>query len=503
MRPPYIFLILLFFATSLGSSGCGFMEHLKNPNSLSSRVGNFSPAKLDADKEEMRAAKNVTPLIRGSRDLDGRQEQFDPAFGNPETQTELNQERAEMNAARKAVQGQLNAPHAQLSGPINQTPALTAPVTGFAGKGSQFGSPNTENVASQNSSLASSGKLNPSIYGTPSSSASLQPSSPGANPKVASAASSTAKHSPVAIVQSPDSSRFGLAHGHAKPTTFAPTRSATPISDIPSSANSSQNQGFGCPPAGMVSLGGASSSSLNTNQFGAVTSASPRTTSIASAPRNNFPASPPQVAYPTAPQPTLSAVPPQPANTVSPGIDSSLPPIDPNAARVAPTPAPARNFSRLESSPTVQTSSGWDFKSFRLPSFKLPFFPSSKSKPSRSSSSEPASANAGDLEIVNAQNDHARNVMVTITAVVKKLLPDDRDGSPHQRFLLGLSNGTTVLVAHNISLAPYVPLREGDLVTISGEYIWNEKGGVLHYTHHTTNRKHRGGYIEYNRQTYQ
>lgn len=408
-----------------------------------------------------------------------------------------------MNAARKAAQGRLNEQQGQLDSPVNQTPPVTAPVTGFAGKGSQFGSPNTVNVAAQKSPTTSAEKLNPSSYGTPSTSASLQAASPVNNRKATNTTSTTARHSPVAIVQSPDSSRFGLAHGHAKPTTFAPTRSATPISDIPSPVSVNQNQGFGCPPAGMVSLGGASGSSANANQFGPMTSASPRTTSIASAPRNTSPLSAPQVAYPAAQQTTLSSTPTLPASTVLPGFDSSLPPIDPNASRVAPTTAQARNLSRVESSPTVQTSSGWDFKSFRFPSFKLPFFPSSKSKSSKSSQSEAASSNAGDLEIVNAQNDHAQNVMVTITAVVKKLLPDDRDGSPHQRFLLGLSNGTTVLVAHNISLAPYVPLREGDWVTISGEYIWNEKGGVLHYTHHTTNRKHRGGYIEYNRQTYQ
>ena len=108
-----------------------------------------------------------------------------------------------------------------------------------------------------------------------------------------------------------------------------------------------------------------------------------------------------------------------------------------------------------------------------------------------------------DRRILELQSQQARNVEVKVSAPVFRLLPDDRKGSPHQRFLLRLSNASTVLVAHNIDLAPYVPLQVGDLVTIKGEYIWNRKGGVLHYTHHTTNRRHEGGYIELRGQKFQ
>lgn len=572
MRRPYIFLLLLIFATSLGVSGCSLMEQFRNPNSLARRVGNFSPTKLDSDKAEMQTARDVTPLIRGSRDLDGRQEQFDPAFGAPETQAELNQERAEMNSARSAAQTELTplsrANSAQTPSPggvpgvansggpapgssadvmnasvgaqfgkpgmianskANQfgsskpanlqpssavigssssgslgssKPAIaqsekdsqsgktgtgksTLPFgeTGFVGKGSQFGSPNTANIAPQKTSA---GKMSQPSSVPEISSSSLKTELIAGRTKISDVSSKQNSN----IVQTPDSSRFGLAHGNVKPTTFAPTRSATPVSDMPSTANVNQNQGFGCPPAGMVSLGGGTSRSPGSNRFD----------TIASTPRSSFPTATPSY---TSPPPYSSSIPSSPNAGASPSFDSSLPPINSNTMPPGAGPSPSINVSRLDS-PKVETSNGWDFKNFRLPSFKFPFFPFSSPKPSKSSN-QPSESTAGanDLEIVNAQNNHSRNVMVTITAVVKKLLPDDTKGSPHQRFLLELSNGTTVLVAHNTSLAPHVPLREGDFVTISGEYIWNEKGGVLHYTHHTTNRKHRGGYIEYNRQTYQ
>jgi Protein of unknown function (DUF3465). len=51
-------------------------------------------------------------------------------------------------------------------------------------------------------------------------------------------------------------------------------------------------------------------------------------------------------------------------------------------------------------------------------------------------------------------------------------LPDDEQGSRHQRFILRLASGRTLLVAHNIDLAPRIDgLQVGDQVAFSGEYI--------------------------------
>ncbi|MBY0550681.1 MAG: DUF3465 domain-containing protein [Candidatus Obscuribacterales bacterium] len=111
--------------------------------------------------------------------------------------------------------------------------------------------------------------------------------------------------------------------------------------------------------------------------------------------------------------------------------------------------------------------------------------------------------NVGQDQLLQAQANNANKVEVLFSAPVYKLLPDDRQGIPHQRFLLQLSNGSTVLVAHNTKMAPPVPIRAGDVVTIKGEYIWNEKGGVVHWTHHTDTPRHMGGFIDFNGQRYQ
>ncbi len=106
-------------------------------------------------------------------------------------------------------------------------------------------------------------------------------------------------------------------------------------------------------------------------------------------------------------------------------------------------------------------------------------------------------------EVLAAQNNRAVKVEVTCTTRVKKLLPEDTKGRRHQKFLLGLSNGTTVLVAHSTDSAPYVPISPGDVITLHGEYIWNPKGGLIHWTHHSDSPRHEGGYIDFNGQRYQ
>jgi hypothetical protein len=93
--------------------------------------------------------------------------------------------------------------------------------------------------------------------------------------------------------------------------------------------------------------------------------------------------------------------------------------------------------------------------------------------------------------------------MVSIVAYVTRVLRDDNDGSRHQRFLIKTADDLTVLVAHNIDLAPRVPLSEHDQVSIRGQYEWTDKGGVLHWTHHDPRQRHPGGWIIYQGKKYE
>jgi hypothetical protein len=60
-----------------------------------------------------------------------------------------------------------------------------------------------------------------------------------------------------------------------------------------------------------------------------------------------------------------------------------------------------------------------------------------------------------------------------------------RDGHCHPHFLLRLDNGRSLLVVRNIDLGERNDgLKADDRVAFYGEYEWNDKGGVIHWTHH-------------------
>ena len=94
-------------------------------------------------------------------------------------------------------------------------------------------------------------------------------------------------------------------------------------------------------------------------------------------------------------------------------------------------------------------------------------------------------------------------VMVEFDGMIDKLLSDDLKGSRHQRFIVKLDSGHTVLIAHNIDLAPRVPLEKGKKVLIYGQYEWNDRGGVVHWTHKDPRGSHEEGWIKYKGHIYE
>ncbi|MRX26765.1 DUF3465 domain-containing protein [Kangiella sp. HZ709] len=94
--------------------------------------------------------------------------------------------------------------------------------------------------------------------------------------------------------------------------------------------------------------------------------------------------------------------------------------------------------------------------------------------------------------------------MIQITGTVIKLLSDDLIEPRHQKFIVKTSNRMSLLVTHNIDLAPRInSLNEGDEVLIYGQYEWNDKGGILHWTHHDPKNRRAGGWIIHNGKKYE
>lgn len=114
---------------------------------------------------------------------------------------------------------------------------------------------------------------------------------------------------------------------------------------------------------------------------------------------------------------------------------------------------------------------------------------------------EPSSS---DSMVIDSFENRKSDVQVRGQGEVIKVLSDDNDGSRHQRFILRISPDITVLVAHNIDLAPRISgLVEGDKVEFYGEYEWNERGGVIHWTHHDPQGRHAGGWLKHRGEMYQ
>ena len=88
------------------------------------------------------------------------------------------------------------------------------------------------------------------------------------------------------------------------------------------------------------------------------------------------------------------------------------------------------------------------------------------------------------------------------TGFVTRLLTDDNDGARHQRFILDVRGSKTLLIAHNIDIAPRVPLGMGDRTKFRGMYEWNELGGLVHWTHLDPHGVELGGYVRYRAKTY-
>lgn len=118
--------------------------------------------------------------------------------------------------------------------------------------------------------------------------------------------------------------------------------------------------------------------------------------------------------------------------------------------------------------------------------------------------SEQRADNGINQRLTSAYKNQQSDVQVTGIGTVIRTLSNDTKGSQHQRFILKLASGQTLLIAHNIDLAPRInSLREGDSVEFYGEYEWNSKGGVLHWTHNDPRGQHEDGWLKHNGSVYQ
>lgn len=96
---------------------------------------------------------------------------------------------------------------------------------------------------------------------------------------------------------------------------------------------------------------------------------------------------------------------------------------------------------------------------------------------------------------------HRSGAWLTISGNVIRLLGDSNGRFKHQRFILGCSDGLTLLIVNDVSIGQRVPLVRSHKLAVRGQYEWDRQGGLVHFTHHADNGA--AGWILYGGQVYQ
>lgn len=104
-----------------------------------------------------------------------------------------------------------------------------------------------------------------------------------------------------------------------------------------------------------------------------------------------------------------------------------------------------------------------------------------------------------DAAVCSAYDGQRSGVEVVADGEVGRVLGvrPGREGA-HEGFLLRLSSGCrlTVRVETNTDFTGDIPLRQGDRVSVKGEYEYYERGGVIHWTHRDPRGHHANGYVD-------
>lgn len=111
-----------------------------------------------------------------------------------------------------------------------------------------------------------------------------------------------------------------------------------------------------------------------------------------------------------------------------------------------------------------------------------------------------SSVSAQNGLVYDAWRSQRSHVEVTASGSVARILGTRVGPSgTHEGFLLHLGGaegrGLTVRVEDNVDLTGPIALVEGQSVEVRGEYIFDPRGGLVHYTHRDPRGRHPAGYV--------
>ena len=101
-----------------------------------------------------------------------------------------------------------------------------------------------------------------------------------------------------------------------------------------------------------------------------------------------------------------------------------------------------------------------------------------------------------------AYRSQSSDVMIEVSGQVVRILRDDREGGPVQKFVIRTKEGFDVMVSHPFSGEDRVPLAINDFVVARGEYEWNEIGGQVDWTNWDGPFSEKNGWVKHRGKTY-
>ena len=107
------------------------------------------------------------------------------------------------------------------------------------------------------------------------------------------------------------------------------------------------------------------------------------------------------------------------------------------------------------------------------------------------------SGSVDELNKVRTTNSNRPEVFVK--GVVEKILPEDKAGNPHQKYMLNVS-GYKIQVVSNLEFGR-IPVSVGTSVQVCGEYL-KVGSGMVHWTHFDPHGGHPDGFTVVNGKLY-
>lgn len=90
------------------------------------------------------------------------------------------------------------------------------------------------------------------------------------------------------------------------------------------------------------------------------------------------------------------------------------------------------------------------------------------------------------------KSSKANRPMVYVEGSVTNILPEDKDGRPHQKYIISAFSSMKIVVVSNLEFGR-VPVAVGSKVAVCGEFL-NAEGGMVHWTHFDPHGGHPNGF---------